>query len=550
VRARLERLWPRLERGAPWLAALTALAALAAALHWGSYAVGGSDSYCYVSQAGFWLDGTLRQPQAVGFNPPWPHAAESLTPTGYIPSPTVPGGIAPMCPAGLALTMAPAWALGGPLAVFLVVPVLGAIAVWLTFVLGRSLDRPTTGLAAAVLVAASPIVLFQSFQPMSDVAVMAWWLAALVLASRPGSARAFGAGLAASAAILTRPNLAPLALVMAAFIALRPRSELDGGRRMAGPAAFVIGVAPGVALVALIQLSLYGSPLNSGYGPLDQLFSWSHLLPNLQRYPRWLVASHTPVICLALAAPLVLGARASRRADAERWRHAAWLAWLCLAFVGAVFAAYVTYSVFDDWWYVRFLLPAIPLILALSMTVLVGIVSRLPAGLRAPAGIACVAGLAVSFVVIADSRGVFGFREFERRFRDAGQFVAARLPDRAVVLTIWESGSVRYYGKRLTIVPDQIEPAWLDRVVSFLEEQGRPPYLLFEASEEPAFRARFQTASRYGALDWPPMAQIGRTVRIFNPADRARYLAGERIETERVWPERRDRRRPGAGSAR
>jgi hypothetical protein len=34
------------------------------------------------------------------------------------------------------------------------------------------------------------------------------------------------------------------------------------------------------------------------------------------------------------------------------------------------------------------------------------------------------------------------------------------------------------------------------------------------------------------------MAQIGTAVRIFNPADRARYLAGEQIATERVWPDR------------
>lgn len=107
MRASLERLWPWLERRAPWLAALTALATLGTALRWSTSVVGGSDSYCYVSQAGFWLDGTLRAAQPLGFiSPPWPNAAWSLTPTGYILSPTIPGAIAPMCPAGLALTMA------------------------------------------------------------------------------------------------------------------------------------------------------------------------------------------------------------------------------------------------------------------------------------------------------------------------------------------------------------------------------------------------------------------------------------------------------------
>ena len=155
--------------------------------------------------------------------------------------------------------------------------------------------------------------------------------------------------------------------------------------------------------------------------------------------------------------------------------------------------------------------------------------------------VACVAALAAFFVYTAAARGVFGLWQFERRFRDAGEYVAARLPEQAVVLTIWESGSVRYYGKRLTILPDQIDPAWLDRVLAFLDEIGRPPYLLIEVAEEPAFKQRFQASSRFGGLDWPPMAQIGREVRIFNPADRARYLAGEQIATERVWTDR-----PGA----
>jgi hypothetical protein len=45
--------------------------------------------------------------------------------------------------------------------------------------------------------------------------------------------------------------------------------------------------------------------------------------------------------------------------------------------------------------------------------------------------------------------------------------------------------------------------------------------------------------SPLGALDWPPRFDVARQVRIFDPDDRARYLAGERIPTEIV---RRNRR--------
>ena len=131
------RSLPPLQAAAPWMAAAASLVTLAAALRWSTYVVGGSDSYCYVSQAGFWLDGALLAPQPVGFTPPWPNAALSLTPTGYIPSTSIPGAIAPLCPAGLSLAMAALSAIAGPPSVFLVVPVLGALSVWLC-VLPRS----------------------------------------------------------------------------------------------------------------------------------------------------------------------------------------------------------------------------------------------------------------------------------------------------------------------------------------------------------------------------------------------------------------------------
>ncbi|RPJ74056.1 MAG: hypothetical protein EHM24_06800, partial [Acidobacteria bacterium] len=275
---------PPVEVLAPWLAGGVSLVALAAALRWSTYVAGGSDSYCYVSQAASWLDGGLLAPQAAGFTPPWPHAALSLTPTGYIPSPSIPGAIAPMCPAGLSMTMAAFSALGGPAAAFLVVPLLGALAVWLAYCLGRELDRPATGLLAAILVATSPIVLHQVVQPMSDVPAMAWWLAAIVLAARPGPRRAVAAGLAVSAAVLTRPNLAPLAGVIGLFLLARPRAEGPESSRVAGAVAFGLGVLPGAVLLAWIQYRLYGSPFSSGYGALDQLFAWSHVAPNLRRF--------------------------------------------------------------------------------------------------------------------------------------------------------------------------------------------------------------------------------------------------------------------------
>ena len=67
--------------------------------------------------------------------------------------------------------MALALKVAGPSAVYYVVPIFGGMAVWLTYVLGARVDGPIAGMIAAVLFAFSPLFLFQTLEPMSDVPV-------------------------------------------------------------------------------------------------------------------------------------------------------------------------------------------------------------------------------------------------------------------------------------------------------------------------------------------------------------------------------------------
>ena len=197
------------------------------AIAWGTFAAGGSDSSCYLNQARLFRSGTTHIDQPLIALAPWPRAEWTFTPAGHIPSAVSRTFIVPICPPGLPLLMAGVGLI--PRGEFLVVPLCGALAVWLTFVLGRRLDSARTGAAAAVLLACSPSVLFQVVQPMTDVPAMAWWLLAAVLAigpalspveeSREDASRPFAAGLAASMAVLTRPNLLPLALVLMTYVA-------------------------------------------------------------------------------------------------------------------------------------------------------------------------------------------------------------------------------------------------------------------------------------------------------------------------------------------
>lgn len=525
--------------GARWLAVALAIGTFALAVRFNTFTAGGSDSYCYVEQAERFAAGTLLEPSRPGFETPWADADRSLAPTGFVPSRVVDGAIAPICPAGLALAMAVPRALGAPrVSVFYVVPLFAALTVWSAFVIGRRLGGPGAGVAVAALTAASPVFLFQAVQPMSDVPAAALWTAALALAGRRDARGLAGGGLAAGAGALMRPNLGPLALLLAGYAMLAVGGEArDVASRVRRAALVSVGVLLAAVAIALLQDAIYGSPLSSGYGSLDALFDRAHVGPNMRRYVPWLVETQSWVVLLAAAAPMLAWMRGTSRDVAY--------AGLLALVAGGVMAAYLPYVPFEEWWFLRFWLPAIPALIALAVASLAWIAGGFPSA-QAPGGhgvvvaLARVLALTVTVALaawqlgVARERGVFGIAEAERKFVASGEFVRSSLPREAVVLTIWHSGSVRYYGERPTILWDAIAPGDLDVVLASLEAQGRPAYLLLEDWEREDFTARF-AGHPLAALDWPPAARVGRQVSIWAVADRARFLRGEPVGSERVW---------------
>ena len=136
----------------------------------------------------------------------------------------------------------------------------------------------------------------------------------------------------------------------------------------------------------------------------------------------------------------------------------------------------------------------------------------------------------------ADDRLAFKLKFLEQRYRSAGIVVRDRLPENAVVLSVWDSGAVRFHGRKEALTWAGLDPAWLDRSLAWLDAHGHTPYILVESWEEPAFRSRFGPDSDTGKLDWPPKYEIDRVVRIFDPKDRAKYDRGENVDTEYLWP--------------
>ena len=500
--ARLLRdLMIAVERHAAAIAVALAIVVFASATRMSLFEARASDQWGYVSQAELWARGDLVTPMPLAATAPWPNATWTFSPLGYRPGLT-PATIVPTYPPGLPLVMAAFIKVFGSFGAFIVVPLLGAVAVVVTFVLGRRLGGARCGLFGAMLVSSSPIFLNQLREPMSDVPVTAWWLLATVLVVASTSLAALTAGVAASAAIMTRPNLAPLAAVIGVFVLCCAGSSLRA--RLRNAACFAVGALPGCVGLALINQRLYGSAFESGYGSTEELFKLEYLGTNLTTYPRWLIETETPLILLALAAP---------------WLMRSSLSWMFLALIAVVGASYAFYLPFDNWTYLRFLLPAIALMLVLSGAVILRLAERVPSrGARWSIAAVCLALMAWRW----DNAGMQPPRPNDRRFAVVGEFVRDELPANAIVLSMQHSGSIRYYSGRVTLRWDLLDAEWLERSLVFLREQGYYPFLLLEEWEQPLFKERFAGHTPLAALDWQPAATYSGEVQtdVFDPADR------------------------------
>ena len=269
-------------------------------------------------------------------------------------------------------------------------------------------------------------------------------------------------------------------------------------------------------------------------------------MPNLIQYPLWLLTTHTPFLALAAAAPWLAAPRAGspRQSPAARSTVRSDVV-LALAMVAAVFACYLAYVVFDVWWYSRFLLPALPFLIVLSLMVLAELLRRAFGRPGLAVTVVVSLGLSLWWLRTAGQIHAFDLQAFERHFIDAGNFVGNRLPQNAVVLTVKNSGSVRFYSGRPTITWDSLDAEALDRAVDSLRQAGYAPYLLLEWEEEQPFKDRFRGHSALAELDWPPLARVGAMIKVYDPADRQRYFRGDTIPSDWVWsPVERERRRP------
>jgi hypothetical protein len=519
--------WQFIDDHAAAAAVLLATATAGVGVAHGTYSASSSDASGYVSEARLIASARLATDELLAREVAWPNATWAFAPLGYRPG-SDPGELVPTYPAGLPLVMAPVRVLAGELAAYLVVPLLGAIAVFATYRVGARLHSRAAGVGAALLLATSPILLFQIVQPMSDVAVTAWWTVALLFALSPLPNGPLAAGATAGLAVLTRPNLLPLAAVIAFATVNWPRGRDERRRRLDRLVGFGAGIAPAVGAQFLMQWRLYGSPLASGYGAARDLYALSNIAPNATGYAQRLLHGETPALVLAAVSLAVLAAMRGRPVDAPPLKRSLVLATIAFAILAA---SYLPYGVFAEWSYLRFLLPAFPLVFVLIGAWFVTALGWLPRAIRAATFVCALAAAASVNVVRAGQELAFNMRRYESRYSLAGRYLASSLPANAVVVTSQHSGSARYYANLPILRWDQLDVD-LDLAIAALHAMGRRPVLLVEDWEMPEI-ARKYPRSTHARLDWNARAEFGDDTRVFlyDPADRgtARTWRADRV---------------------
>ncbi len=462
----------------------------------------GADSYGYLSQVELWRAGNLHVSQPFMQDFPWPKREWTGSPMGYRPAPGEESGqIVPIYSPGLPVLMAIAKTMAGHRAMFWIVPFFGGLFVLATYGIGLRFASVGVALAAASLAALSPMVLFMAMWPMTDLPVAACWAAATWAVLGPSRKHALIGGLAATVAITIRPNLIFVGLCIGLWTIVRDLQRTGDWRRFDRAAMFALGSAPGVAAIMAFNAMLYGSPFRSGYGTLSDVLHLSNIPTNVAHYMQWLTDSESVLVlggCLMLALPFPLVWR-----DRERAMNA-----LLLSLVAAgTLCCYLLFMPLDEWWYLRFLLTLFPgMFVALSWRLFMPDWHlRSWRWIHTAVGVLIVAAIAWWGVHFAQGKRFDRVHEGEGRFITIAQLVRDHTEPNAIIFALQHGGSIRYYGERMTLKFDSLDPAWLDTAVEFFSARGAHPYLVLDEWEVDKWKQWFGNGSARGRLELQPV---------------------------------------------
>lgn len=449
---------------------------------------GSSDASGYLNSARLLLDGKLstpvRAPEGLTADI---LPREHLLPLGFRLDATG-QNLLPTYPIGLPLHFAAAGLFIGLEPAATLVGVASALAfVFLLYLTSREFGvTPGWSTALAGLAALSPLTLHYALQPMSDLVAAAWALAATLCALRsPRHAGwAAGAGAAFALAVLVRPTNVLVLLPVA--IALQPTARTW--------IAFALGGLPGAVFLAAYNHALYGSFFASGYGDVSSLFALRHLPPTLWHFARWVPVVATPLVLAALALPWL---------KTDRRRKFVLLAWAVPLML--LYAAYEPTK--ETWWYLRFILPALPALGIAAALALQPInypswflASRVLPADAPPDQVARGRTLRLPFTVLLFLAATGWMLKWdrdlwatqielnERAYRLTGRWVAEQLPPEAVLVAYQVSGALLFYTNQPFIIPNNLTAQDNTRLNAWLGARHRVLYAALYPHEESIVR--------------------------------------------------------------
>lgn len=465
---------------------------------------GGSDSSGYMNSARLLLEGRLTTPV---------RTPEGLTPEVLSPQHFLPLGfrldetqqnLVPTYPIGLPLHFAAlGWLIGLDAASTVVGVGSALLFALLLYLTGREFGVTRNwSLGLAVIAALSPLTLTYALQPMSDLVATGWTLAVILCALRSPrhTGWAAGAGAALAMAVLVRPTNA--LLVLPALLALQPSLRTW--------IAFGFGGVPGALFLAGYNHALYGTYLTSGYGDVSSLFAARHIPTTFGHYARWVPVVATPLVFAALALPWL---------TLERRKKLTLLAW-----AGCLLLFYSAYECTQEtWWYLRFILPALPALGIAAALALQQIrypswflISRvLPATtpttevaggriLRLPLTLLLLLA-ATGWMLAWDREYRVTFTELDdRAYPLAGRWINNHLPVDAVLVAYQVSGALYYYTDRPVLNPNNLSPEESTRLAAWLRAHKRVLYAALYPHEESVVRQRLPGR-------WEKVAELRRT---------------------------------------
>jgi hypothetical protein len=220
----------------------------------------------------------------------------------------------------------------------------------------------------------------------------------------------------------------------------------------------------------------YGNAFESGYGAIGTEFHKNLVSGTLRFCMTWLPLLFSPIV---IAFPAVLALSRSRPRITA----------VLLSWVVAFLAFYAPYRwTHESWWFLRFLLPAVPGLIIGGLLVAYLCLEGLKASLSQPqrrlfAGLLVFTALGAETVQMV-SLSPWTIGRGERKYGKVSAWLNANVPKNSVMLVSQFSGSMYYFTDFTYVRGDEIDPNTARRIQNAVQAEDRPLYAVlyrFEA---------------------------------------------------------------------